>query len=452
MRNALAIALLAGGTLAASANPTAILQDSGFGANSFADSGMTIQFDRFDRPNKSGTGSHWVMLARNTTGTSSDAMVITGSGLTYNLAALEGTTAFEPGRTFDTSDRYMDINESGDWVAIGNLVGGANDDDEVVYRGNFDGSVLSLPFREGQVIGTGDTLGTSNYGPSITDSGAVAFGYGTLASSSDVSYFTNNGNTAVLRNGGSVTGSATAFSTASFGGRNAFQTTSDGSSYVVIGNLGSSSGTQVLVKDGAIVLRAGDAFAGSTVANILGEQNILQDNGDWLTRARLADGRGVAIKNGSLLAASGDLVGGSVPGETWSELPWTSSSDSTFAIVTGDSAGNVVLGGFTDNADTSRNFVWTYNGVEFLRSGDQIDLDADGILDDAFIFTSSFTTASPEALGGFLADDGYFYTVISYRNAADTFSGDAFIRVAVPAPASLALLALGGLTATRRRR
>lgn len=433
---ALATAAVAGGGW-----PTAILQDSGVGANSFADGAGTIPFDRFDRPVKSGAGSKWIMLARNTGPTSSDSMFITGAGTGYNLVALEGTTQFEPNRFFETSDRYVDINANGDWVGIGNLNGGASNDDEVVYAGNFTGSVLSLPFREGQAVASGDTLGTSNYGPGITDSGAVSFGYSTPASTTSIQYFTNSGSARVLQDGDPLIGSATPFSTASFSGRNAFQTTSDGASWLVIGNLGSSGGTQVVVKDRTIVLSSGDSFSGHVVSSILGEQNILQDNGDWLTRVRFSDGTGGAIKNGAALAISGDLVGGDFVGEHWSEGPWTSSSDTTFAIVTGNSRGDVVLGGFTDNADAALNFVWTYNGMEFLRTGDQLDLDGDGLLDDAYIFTSNYTTASPAQLGGFLADDGYFYTLADWRSADGAVTGDAFIRVLAPEPMSLVLLA-----------
>ncbi|MGF1634759.1 MAG: PEP-CTERM sorting domain-containing protein [Phycisphaerae bacterium] len=451
---------LSGGVLLAACSlpafagvPTAILQNSGVGDNSFVDNSalQSLQFDRFDRPVKSGNGTYWIMLARNTSGSSSEVMYITGSGTTYNLVAQEGFTEFEPGRTFDTLDRYVDINESGDWVGIGNLVGGPTNDDEVVYAGNFTGTSLSLPLREGQVVGTGDTLGSSNFGPSISDAGAVSAGFSTTTTTS-IAYFTNNGNTVVLRNGDSVVGSATPFSTLNFGGRNAFQTTPDGNSYVVRGTLGASNGPQVLIKDGVIVLQQGDAYAGSTIDSILGEQNILEANGDWLTRARLADGRGVAIKNGVAIAASGDLVGGSVAGETWSEVPWTASSDTTFFIVTGDSAGNVVLGGFTDNPTAKQNFVWTYNGSEFLRAGDQIDLDGDGTLDDAFIIFEDTFSASPDMLGGFLADDGFFYSNIVWSNAAGDTEGNAFIRVAVPEPTSALALAGVALAGLRRRR
>ncbi|MFM9956778.1 MAG: hypothetical protein ACKVZJ_01770 [Phycisphaerales bacterium] len=446
---ALLLSACAGSALAGPV--TAILQDSGVGANSFANPGATIRFNSFDRPVKSGTGGKWIMLARNTGASTADAMYITGAGASYNLAALEGTTAFEPGRTFETADRYVDINESGDWVGIGNLVGGATNDDEVVYRGNFTGSSLSIAAREGQTY-AGDLMGTANYGPGITDSGAVSFGYSIGASSTAIGFYTGNGTTRVLRDGELVTGSATPFSTANFSGRNAFQTTSDGSSYVVIGNLGTSSGTQVLVKDDAIVLRAGDLFGGRTVAQINGEQNILQDNGDWLTRVRFSDGTGGAIKNGTLVAASGDLVGGAFAGERWSELPWTAASDTTFAVVTGDTAGNLVLGGFTDNTDTTRNFVWTFNGTEFMRTGDQLDLTGDGTLDDAFLWTDNFASASPAALGGFLADDGWYYSNVTWRSASGTVTGDAFVRVLVPTPGAAGLLSLAGLAGLRRRR
>lgn len=444
-----AVLIAASGT-ALAASPQVILQDTGVGANSFANKGQTIQFDRFDRPVKSGTGNFWIMLARNTGPSAADTMFITGSGLAYNLVALEGTTEFEPGRTFNTFDRYVDINDSGDWVGIGNLVGGANDDDEVLYAGNFDGSSLSLPLREGQIVPEGGTLGTSNFGPGITNDGAVSAGFSIPGATTSIRYYTDNANSVVLQDGDTVSGET--FSTQSFSGRNAFQTTSDGASYVVRGNIGSSSGDGVLVKDGQIVLRDGDSFDGRIIEGIFGEQNILQDNGDWLTRVRFTDGTGGAIKNGTLLAASGDPVNGTVPGETWSEIPWTASSDTTFALVTGDSNGNVVLGGFTDNPDTTANFVWTYNGIEILRSGTQLDLDADGTLDDAFIFTPDLFSASPAMLGGFLADDGYFYTLVEWQTGTGDFNGDAFIRVLVPSPGPIAGLATFALLTTLRRR
>lgn len=454
-RMATAVVVAAGCAMPALAGPTAILQSSGFGANSGID-GFT--FDRFDRLNKSGTGEYWVLLATNTTGSSStDRLILTGQGDQVNLVAAEGVTDFgEPaGRFFSTSDRYMDINSSGEWVAIGNLTGGATNDDEVVYSGNFDGSSLSIPLREGDGLPGGNIAGTANYGPSITDAGDIGsvWDASNQPSSSDIVYVSPAG-TLFLQESVSVPGNQRGGTTETlaspFGGRNATQWSSDGSSYVTVAQL--SGGDQVLIKDGDVALQEGDDFGGKIIDSIRGEQNILQDNGDWLTRVRFTDGTGGAIKNGTLFAQSGDLVGGSVAGERWSEVPWTSSSDTTFAMVTGDSIGNVVLGGFTDNADAARNFVWTYNGSEFLRSGDQVDIDGDGALDDAFIFTSSFTTASPAYLSGFLADDGFFYTGVDLRNAAGDNLGNAVIRVLVPSPGVAGLLGVAGLAGLRRRR
>ncbi len=424
---ATAIVAAAGLVSTSAANPTVLIQTTGSGANS-AISGNA--FGSLDRPVKNGTGSKWILLTR-VNGTSQEAL-ITGDASSVNLVALEGVTEVEPDRFWASIDRYADINEAGDWVHIGNLDGGATTDDEVVYRGTFDGSSISVAFREGQTIATGDVLGSANYGPTIADSGAVGFGWSSTASTSDVSYFLDDGARVVLRNGGSVAGAADPFSTAGFGGRNAFQATPDFTNWVVRGTLVNSSGPIVLVKDGAVVLAAGDTFDGRTISQINGEQNILEANGDWLTRVRFTDGTGGAIRNGALIAKSGDPVNGTVPGELWSEIPWTSSSDTTFFITAGDSNGNVVLGGFTDNLSPRDNAVWTYNGQEFLRSGDQLDLDNDGTLDNAYIFTSGFFSASPAGLGGFLADDGRFYTVVDIRDDLDNDLGQAFIVVETP--------------------
>jgi len=431
MTRAIALAAAAGLAANAAANPTALIQTTGNGPNA-AIAGNT--FGTIDRPTKSGTGANFIVLTR-VNGTSQEAL-ITGDANGINLVALEGVTQLEPGRAWSTSDRYADINDNGDWAHIGNLDGGANTDDECLFTGNFNGSTIAIALREGNTIPTGDTLGAANYGPSIADNGDLSFGWSSPASTADVSYYTQNGTNTVLRNLDDVIGTGlTTFSTAGFGGRNAFQTTPDGASYVVRGTE-ATSGRQLLVKDGIVVLAQGDTLntiAGpKTIEQINGEQNILQPNGDWLTRVRFTDATGGAIKNGQLLAKSGDAVNGQFgPFESWSEVPWTSSSDTTFFIVTGDSNGNVVLGGFTDVLAPDANVVWMYNDQEILRGGDQVDLDGDGTLDDAFIYTSNFFSAS-QNLGGFLADDGRYYQVTDLANANGDFIGEALIVVETP--------------------
>jgi hypothetical protein len=55
-------------------------------------------------------------------------------------------------------------------------------------------------------------------------------------------------------------------------------------------------------------------------------------------------------------------------------------------------------------------------------------------------------------LGGFLADDGWFYFTSELRNGAGDDLGEAFLRVEVPEPTALALLACGAAAMLRRRR
>ncbi len=447
-----AVVAVAGIAASVHAGPIAIMQTTGVGANSFANG---LQFLNFDRPNKSGTGAYWVMLVENTSASSSDdRMIITGSGTSYNLASQEGTDEVEPGRTWTTSDRYMDINSSGDWVALANLNAGANTDDEIVLTGDFLGSTLGIAAREGGVSGAGPTYGSFNYGPGITDAGDYSFAYGTPSASSDIIYYRDNGNAINFQQGDVLPGQrgGTTFALETpFSGRNTYQLTSDGSSYLGAGEL--SNGDAVLIKDGQIVLQEGDLINGEPLDSFRSEQNLLQDNGDWYQRGVTTLDTGVAFKNGSVFAIEGDLVGGSVPGEVWTDVSaWTSSSATVWFTVTGDSFGNTVLGGFTDNPDSSRDAVWTYNGLEFLREGDQIDLDGDGFLDDAFIAVNPGSSASPSPLDGFLADDGFFYTVVDVTNAAGADLGEAFITVRVPSPGAAGLLALGAVAGLRRRR
>ena len=443
-----ALAGVAGVAAVASAVPTAIIQTSGIGANAFADSGMTIQFESIDRPNKSGTGAYWVLLARNTGSTAVDAMVITGTGTTYATAAVEGgsvtlpeSTEVEPGRYFSTSDRYMDINASGEWVAIGNLTNGASDDDEVVYEGTF-GAFTGLPIREGDML-AGFTCGSANYAPTLTDSGAIASVWDMADQPSDTDIVYVIDGVAVLQEGVSVPagqlGGTSELLASPFGGRNAFQTNSSGSSYLAQAEL--AGGDFVVIIDGTVALQEGQPILGGTdtLAGVQGEINLFEDSGDWYIRGVSATNIGLAFKNGAVVAAEGDLVGASVAGEHWdSSAPdsWatTDANDTTFTRVMGNNTGAYVLAGFTDNPDRARDFAWvevtpTGSTVERLRAGDQIDLNGDGTLDDAFVAVLGRTSASVSPLGGFFADDGGLYVNVDVVNAAGTEIASAFLYV-----------------------
>lgn len=86
-------------------------------------------------------------------------------------------------------------------------------------------------------------------------------------------------------------------------------------------------------------------------------------------------------------------------------------------------------------------------GIELLSTGDQIDTTGDGLFD---FVVADFNAIDSEDLG--FGDDGFIYVEVDLddKNGAD--AGEAVIRVLIPTPSSLGVLAIAGAAALRRRR
>ncbi len=410
-----------------------------------------LTFESFDRPARSPNGQHWMLLARTTADSSEEALYITGQGTTGTLQIREGVTDIVDGRVPEfMSDRRVGINNNGDWaVTLG--LDGSSSDDELVLRSI--GGVREIVAREGQTVpaNTNWTYGSSNAGVNIDADGDVAYVFRVagdgISSSNDSTYFLDNGSQYILQENTTTFDNPVDTS---------FYVADNGTDWLAVGD--NPNGTDIVRVNGADVLAEGQAVPGldpGTYGNAarfyLPE---MASNGDWYARGRNDDAAetGWAVRNGELLARSGETVPGGEAGETWDSSVWTSSSGVTFFHFSGNNNGDYIVGGFTSLADGERNAAWVLNGEEVvLRNGDQVDLDGDGFLDNAFIHFSSLTTASPTAVGGFLTDDMYFYFTADIRNGAGQELGEAFLRVLVPEPGSLGLLALVGLVALRRR-
>jgi hypothetical protein len=83
----------------------------------------------------------------------------------------------------------------------------------------------------------------------------------------------------------------------------------------------------------------------------------------------------------------------------------------TFDLHTGDSFGNYVVGGVTDNPDLEANTVLVVNNeAVVVRQGDPIDLDNNGVFDENAYFDIFFSDDL------FLDDNGNLYFLASIMN------------------------------------
>jgi hypothetical protein len=168
----------------------------------------------------------------------------------------------------------------------------------------------------------------------------------------------------------------------------------------------------ILAVDDVIVLQEGMPVAGSAL--LLSDvffTRMLSD-GTWFCRGDDSLAQDWAVRNGVLLAKTGDLISGS---EHWGD---------TFSAFTGNRVGDWLLAGNTDNPNPGADLVLVLNGTtEVAREGDPVDLDANGQFDDD-VFINSF---QPNDLH--LTDTRRIYLLVTLRNGAGTSLGDGFLRI-----------------------
>jgi hypothetical protein len=148
------------------------------------------------------------------------------------------------------------------------------------------------------------------------------------------------------------------------------------------------------------------------------------------------------VRNGVVLAATGDPVPGGLPGELFDDTSFAA----TFFSMTGNGAGDYVYGGVTNNVDTNANGVLVFNNsTVLLREGDAVDLNGNGLADDD-AFLSVFNNED-----AFLTDDLRYYFTADLRDGAGTALGQAFMTLTIPEPCSLALVVWGMMLLWCRR-
>ena len=423
--------------------------------------GLGISFNpgtgtQFDRPYRSADGTKWILVANANTGnTATQEVIITGSGTTGTLQAQEGVTVIEPGRLCDSAgfDQRLSINNAGNFSFACSL-DGATTDDEVIVKSV--GGSLSISAREGQAIGgliAGATLGTTLDSQAIDSANKVSFRTtltGVPAGQTTAVLLGDMGSVAA-QTGVTMAGNGFTWSTLTAGD---MYYSPNGTDWLTHGDtndpvttqdyLGARNNSTVLFTEGT---SPGAGMNGWTLTNA--EIFMSPDGAGWISRGQVATSLDDFISvNGTVVAKTGDQVPGAPPGEFYDDAAFGAG----FFHMAMNNQGQYTFGSVTNSANLDANAVITYfDGVNFstiLREGDPVDLNGNGLLDDN-VYLSVFND-----FDGFLSEDGYFYFFADLRdNPASPFTnvGQAFMRVQVPEPATMGLLAIGALLLGRRR-
>ncbi len=347
------------------------------------------------------SGSVWVVGASTNLSPSPNVVVI-GSGLNIlgnAIAARDGVSATTTGDVLGTNllQSIPRINAAGQWaMASGSSAGG-----QKIIRWN--GTSLDTLAAAGDTLpgGAGMAGGTVTSANILNDGsvlfGAVSDATGTTANGPYGAYSTAGAGSSLLLAGTTVAGEQPGGAMLPWTTVNnlvGLTTSADGAHWLVLGRI---SGVATVAVDSNVKVQVGTPIAGSAFASAVGGigDAYMEANGDWYAVGTNADGAAWAVRNGVVIASSGQpIVEGSA--ELWK-------ANTAFQMLRGSPIGYFVLTGTTDNADTSRNMAIVLNGLRVLaRLGDPVDLNADGT------FTGSLYLHTPQDKGTYCAD-GYYY-------------------------------------------
>ena len=385
-------------------------------------------------------------------------VLIAGSGTVGNPVLVEGVDGFS-GRLVEGIDSSGRINNSGRWVVGGDFDGSTSDDD-AIFGGGLAG-VDTLYAQEGGDIDLGYGFGAGNTWDTLDTTAIDASGRaywisdgvdGPAFPSTENEFIATSDLAVLAQKGVDVPGNqpGTPRPYDDFD-LDDLHVSDNGSQWLVRGDIGSpTTDDDALFVNGQIVIRENFTLTdtGITGAGSLGlpvdgltggiDQQFMAGNGDWYAFGQLSDdATNWAIRNGELIAASGDEIFPGA-GETWDD-PAQGIQDFDFFV--GNSLGDYVLGGQTDTGDT----VVILNGLEeVLRSGDAVDLDGDGLLDNAFILSFELQETR-------LGDNLTLFSLVNLADAAGAPIGSAFVSIQIPAPTTSGLVIIGMFATVRRR-
>ena len=196
--------------------------------------------------------------------------------------------------------------------------------------------------------------------------------------------------------------------------------------WIARGQIDRPENQNVVIVNREVVLRQGQAMPGdpSVVTDAFTNVAILS-NGDWYVRGTQLGGGALAVRNGLVIAKTGDEIGNS--GEHW--------IGTSFSAFTGNNNGDWVIAGQTDNPDPARQYVIAVNGVIVARQSNPITVDVPAVIGRANPATNPW---SPDNV--YLTDDSVLYFLASIQDGqGNEYTGNpafstplAFLRSALP--------------------
>ncbi|MEM6560958.1 MAG: PEP-CTERM sorting domain-containing protein, partial [Planctomycetota bacterium] len=390
-------------------------------------------------------------------------VLVAGTGTVGSVVLQEDLTISGQTRLIQGIDSSGRINDSGRWV-VGADFDGDSATDDIIVGGSTAGADIVYA-QEGSTIDAGFGLDPGDTWDDLSTTAIDAAGTAYWrARSLDGPSFTSanddliaSSNNQILAQKGVDTPGNQPSSPRPYDDFDLddLHVSADGTQYLARGDIGSpTSDDDALFVNDVIVLREGSTLSetGITGAAALTDpvggssdginQQFMAGNGDWYAFGSLLAGVNdfdfdYVVRNGALLTTSGESI---TPGstETWDD-PNVAIQD--FVFVKGNGEGDYVIGGGT----SAGRQVAVLNGeTVILATGDEVDLDGDGLLDGVFVGGFEFNEAA-------YGDNDIFYALVSLVDGTGTELGSGFISVQVPEPTTLGLLSLGTLALRRRR-
>ncbi len=428
MNRTTTLALLATAGLAATSSAqVALLQ----GVNSALPNAMITGIE--DAPLKASTdfdalaispdGSRWVFTAFLDSATTTDEVILTGSGPDGSTAAAvvregDDASSIAAGRAFQTLDVGPRINDAGTVVFSGDFDGSTTDDDFIVTWSGGAYTLVAQELGDSSSLFGAATMFDVLDSPVIDNAGNVGFRATSIegvATLTDAAIVYNN---AVLLQEG-VTPIGAGFDLWQNFDINEFRISADGSTWIMQGDTDNPTTTldDIFAVDGAIVVQENSPHGALPQNAVVLRDVAMTAAGDWFVDGDITDDRDFVLYNGVLLALTDEPTG--LPsGELWDDTPYSV----TFFVMIGNNMGDTIVAGLTNSADDSANAVLVLNGTtEVMRENDPIDLDGNGMFDDGQ-FLRTFHDDDMV-----LTDSLGFYALVTLQDAAGVETGEAFI-------------------------